>query len=76
MVFTEEDLTMVESLKEESADFRLLLEEHHHLDKKVAKLDKKRAMTPEDEAELARLKREKLHGKDKIFRMLAMARGE
>lgn len=43
-----------------------LVQQHRTLDEKVTELSGRSYLTPEDDAELARLKREKLHIKDQI----------
>jgi uncharacterized protein YdcH (DUF465 family) len=46
-----------------------LIREHRTLDEKVTELSGRSYLTPEDDMELARLKKEKLRIKDKIAEM-------
>jgi len=68
MAISESELT--ENLKKENAEFRKLSAEHDDLKKKIKDLEKNKLLTPEQEIEIARLKKIKLKGKDKIHHML------
>ena len=46
-----------------------LTAEHRRLDEAVKQLEKRRALTPADQAEMSRLKKAKLLTKDKIARL-------
>lgn len=55
-----------EDLGQESMDLDLLLHEHRILDEKVNALSVKSHLTPEEDLELHKLKKEKLRLKDRI----------
>ena len=57
----------VESLMRSDAEFRQLLQRHRELDKQVT--DAELGVLPIDDNTLARMKREKLHAKDRLIRM-------
>jgi hypothetical protein len=61
---------LVERVKRENEEFRRLLEEHRALDRKVEEFSKRRFLTPEQEVERQRLKKEKLQKKDKLVAIL------
>jgi uncharacterized protein YdcH (DUF465 family) len=46
-----------------------LTAEHRRLDAEVQQLEKRRALTPSERAEIARLKKQKLLTKDRIARL-------
>jgi uncharacterized protein YdcH (DUF465 family) len=46
-----------------------LTAEHRRLDEQVQQLEKRRALTPTERAEIARLKKQKLLTKDRIARL-------
>ena len=46
-----------------------LTAEHRRLDEALQQLEKRRALTPNEQAEIARLKKQKLLTKDKITRL-------
>ena len=46
-----------------------LTAEHRRLDEALQQLEKRRALTPNEQAEIARLKKQKLLMKDKITRL-------
>lgn len=46
-----------------------LTAEHRRLDELVQQLEKRRALTPAEQAEIARLKKQKLLTKDRIARL-------
>jgi uncharacterized protein YdcH (DUF465 family) len=46
-----------------------LTAEHRRLDEQVRQLEKRRALTPAERAEMARLKKQKLLTKDRIARL-------
>lgn len=68
MAISESELA--ENLKKENVEFRKLSAEHDDLKKKIKDLEKNKLLTPEQEIEIARLKKIKLKGKDKIHHML------
>ena len=53
-------------LMQTNAQFRELVDRHHEYDVKVAALEAKQALTPEEEIEEHRLKKLKLQLKDEI----------
>jgi len=46
-----------------------LTAEHRRLDEELQQLEKRRALTPTEQAEIARLKKQKLLTKDRIARL-------
>ena len=46
-----------------------LTEEHRRLDEQVQVLERRRALTPAEQAEMSRLKKQKLLTKDRIARL-------
>lgn len=62
---------IIEILMRESEEFRRYMEEHRELERKVAELESKAYLTPEEEMEVKRLKKIKLAGKDKIEEMIS-----
>ncbi len=64
----EEDI--VETLKKENEEFRRIYQEHRELDSQLLQFNKKSYLTPEEEAEMHRIKKEKLYKKDKIAELL------
>ena len=46
-----------------------LTAEHRRLDEQLQQLEKRRALTPTEQAEIARLKKQKLLTKDRIARL-------
>ncbi len=65
------DQEIIEKLIKENEEFRRYMEEHRELEKKVAELEKKLYLTPDEEMEVKRLKKIKLAGKDKIEEMIS-----
>jgi len=57
----------VDAMMEADAEFRQLLQRHRELDKQV--LDAELGVLPLDDQTLSRMKREKLHAKDRLIRM-------
>ncbi|MCB1555140.1 MAG: YdcH family protein [Xanthomonadales bacterium] len=57
----------VEALLQNDNEFRQLFRRHQELDKQV--LDAELGVLPIDDATLARMKKEKLHAKDRLVRM-------
>ena len=64
----EEDV--VEALKRENEEFRRIYQEHRELDNQLLEFNKKLYLTPEEEAEMHRIKKEKLYKKDKIAELI------
>ncbi|MEW5743990.1 MAG: DUF465 domain-containing protein [Nitrospirota bacterium] len=61
---------VVETLKRENEEFRKLYQEHRELDTMLSELNKKHYLSPEEEVEVHRLKKEKLYKKDKIAELV------
>lgn len=61
---------VIETLKKENEEFRKLYQEHRELDNMLAELDKKHYLSPEEEIEIHRMKKEKLYKKDKIVELI------
>ncbi|MFA5355050.1 MAG: DUF465 domain-containing protein [Thermodesulfovibrionales bacterium] len=61
---------IVEALKRESYEFRRLYQEHRDLDEQLAELDRKVYLSPEDEIDRKRLRKEKLLKKDRVTEMI------
>ena len=57
----------VEAMMKSDPEFRQLYHRHRELDKQV--LDAELGVLPLDDNTLSRMKREKLHAKDKLIRM-------
>jgi hypothetical protein len=64
------DEEIVELLKRENEEFRRLYQEHRELDNQIAELSRKHYLTPEEEVEEKRIKKEKLYRKDRIAEMI------
>ncbi|MFZ5998488.1 MAG: DUF465 domain-containing protein [Nitrospirota bacterium] len=64
------DEEIVEALKRENEEFRRVYQEHRELDTRLAEYNKKHYLSPDEEIEMHRLKKEKLHKKDKIAEMI------
>ncbi len=60
-----------EGLKSENEEYRKLCEEHEDLKKQVRDLEHHKLHTPEQEAEISRLKKLKLKGKDRMHFLLS-----
>lgn len=63
---------IVEVLKKENAEFKKLTEEHRDLEELLARIDRKRFLTAEEEVERKKIQKQKLLKKDK---MAALIRG-
>ncbi|MEW6116921.1 MAG: DUF465 domain-containing protein [Nitrospirota bacterium] len=64
------DEEIVEALKRENEEFRRVYQEHRELDTRLAEYNKKHYLSPDEEIEMHRLKKEKLQKKDKIAEMI------
>ncbi|MGE5239970.1 MAG: YdcH family protein [Chloroflexota bacterium] len=64
------DEEIVELLKKDNDEFRRLYQEHRELDNQLTELSRKHYLTPEEEVEEKRIKKEKLHRKDRIAEMI------
>lgn len=61
---------VVSRLLSENEEFKRLYEEHRELEEKVDSLASRKAVTPEEELEMVRLKKLKLAGKDRMERII------
>ena len=61
-----EEVKVISRLCREDQEFDQLWKEHEDFDRRVAELEERRWLTPEEEVELKRIKKLKLLGKDKI----------
>lgn len=61
---------IVEVLKKENEEFSRIYQEHRDLDNQLSELNKKSYLTPEEEIEIQRIKKEKLYKKDKIAELI------
>lgn len=64
------DEALFKKLLEENEEFKKLYNEHLELEEKIAQIDKKHFLTPEEEAERKRLQKIKLAGKDRMFQII------
>jgi uncharacterized protein YdcH (DUF465 family) len=67
MMFEGQPQSEVEAMMKSDPEFRQLYHRHRELDKQV--LDAELGVLPLDDNTLTRMKREKLHAKDKLIRM-------
>ena len=61
---------IIDALKRENEEFRRLYQEHRELDSRLSEFNKKLYLTPEEEVEMHRIKKEKLYKKDKIAELI------
>lgn len=61
---------IIEVLKKENEEFKKLSKEHRKLDTKLAKIDSRRYLTPDEEIERKRIQKEKLLKKDMMAAMV------
>lgn len=64
------DQEISEKLAEENEEFKQLSEEHSELDRKLTELSEKRYLTPEEQMEKKRIKKNKLRRKDMMAGMI------
>ncbi|MGK7344660.1 MAG: YdcH family protein [Candidatus Nitrospinota bacterium M3_3B_026] len=67
---------IVSRLLSENDEFKRLYEEHQDLEEKVERLASRKAVSPEEEIEMVRLKKLKLAGKDRMERIIQEAQQE
>ena len=60
------EIDMINRYMETDAELKKLWEEHLDFEKKIQELESKRYLTPVEQAEIKRLKKDKLTGKTKI----------
>ncbi|MCX5747025.1 MAG: YdcH family protein [Proteobacteria bacterium] len=58
-----------EDKQAKEAQLAVLVEEHRLLDEELKNLERRRSLTPTEQVEVARLKKQKLLTKDKIARL-------
>jgi uncharacterized protein YdcH (DUF465 family) len=61
---------IMEALKRDNEEFRRLYQEHKGLDSQLGEFNKKTYLTDEEEAEVHRIKKEKLYKKDKMAEII------
>ena len=66
-MFEDRSVSELDSLIKGNPEVRQLYQHHHDLDRRVMNADL--GIRPVDDLELTRMKREKLHAKDRLFRM-------
>ena len=71
-MFENQPETAVEALLQSDEEFRELFRRHQELDKKV--LDAELGTLPLDDITLVKMKKEKLHAKDRLTRILESSR--
>lgn len=64
------DEALVKKLVAENEEFKKLYEEHLELKSKIAEIEKKHYIAPEEELEKKRLQKLKLAGKDRMFQII------
>lgn len=69
MDLVQED-AVVKKLVVENEEFKKLYSEHLDLENKLAEIDKKHYISPEEELERKRLQKIKLAGKDRMFELI------
>jgi uncharacterized protein len=65
---------LVMRLARENEEFSRMVREHQELDRKVAELEARPYLSPDEEVELKRIKKLKLAGKDRMEAILATYR--
>ncbi len=60
----------IRSLIEGNDEFRRLYDEHEELERKLAALDSVHYLTPQEDLERKRLQKIKLHGRDRMEKIL------
>jgi hypothetical protein len=64
------DVSLIEQVKRDNAEFCRLLEEHEQYEQQLAAYNDLRFMTSAQEVERKRLQKLKLHGKDRMLAIL------
>ena len=72
-MFESQPANEVQALLQSDNEFRQLYRRHQELDKKV--LDAELGVLPIDDTTLVRMKKEKLHAKDRLTRMYELKHG-
>jgi hypothetical protein len=64
------DNEIAKILRKENEEFRKLEEEHRKLDEAIARIDKKRFLTTDEEIERKKIQKKKLRNKDLMAEMI------
>lgn len=73
-MFENQSGSEVEALLQSDEEFRTLFRRHQELDKQV--LDAELGVLPLDDVSLVKMKKEKLHAKDRLTRILESSRAQ
>jgi len=65
------DVELLNTLSESNDEISRLMSEHADFEVQLKRLNKRRAFTPQQEAEMNRIKKLKLQGRDRIEAILA-----
>lgn len=66
-MFEERSANELDSLLKQNPEFKQLYQQHKELDRRV--MNAELGISPVDDLELTRMKREKLHAKDRLVRL-------
>ena len=69
------DEELIQSLMVHDPELRRYYEEHLDLERQLAEFNRKLYLTPEQELERKQLQKRKLHGKDRMMKILDKHRG-
>lgn len=69
------DQNILQTLLNSNPRFRMLYEEHSLFEKRLTEFEKKGFLSPQEEFEIANVKKMKLAGKDEMERIVASAPG-
>ena len=69
-----QDEELIRKFAAENAELKELLDEHVLYEKKLEKLELKPFLTPDEQQEVAKLKKLKLNGKTRMFEIMDMLR--
>ncbi len=67
------DQNILQDLLDSNPRFRMLYEEHSLFEKRLTEYEKKGFLSPQEEVEIATVKKMKLAGKDEMERIIACA---
>jgi len=70
MVMEQYELELLAKYGEKDEELKKLWDEHIMYEKQLEKLENKSFLTPEEESEIKRIKKQKLHGKTRINEIL------
>lgn len=65
------DLELIEELAPRNEELRLLVQAHRAFEEQLDELGRRRYLSVTEQQEVARIKKEKLRGKDRILQILA-----